>query len=134
GMNGTGKIVALISANAAVGGSFNASTASTSTDNAVIFDNVPPTVTINQAPSQADPTNGGPIQFAVLFSEAVTEFAGSDVSFAGSSLGGALVAGVTGGGTTYTVSVTGMAGSGTVKAAIGAGAAIDGAGNTSLAS
>ena len=47
-----------------------------------------PTVTINQAAGQADPTSTSPIQFAVVFSEPVTGFAGSDISFAGSTVGG----------------------------------------------
>ena len=33
-----------------------------------------PTVTINQAAGQADPTNASPINFTVVFSEAVTGF------------------------------------------------------------
>ena len=49
-------------------------TASTSTDNMVTFDNVAPTVTINQAAAPADPTGGGPILFDVQFSEPVYGF------------------------------------------------------------
>ena len=48
----------------------NANAASTSTDNTVTFDATPPTVTINQAAGQADPTNASPINFTVVFSEA----------------------------------------------------------------
>src|SRR6188768_2625819 len=75
---------------------------------------VPPTVTINQAPAQSDPTNGSPILFAVAFSQSVTGFANTDVSFAGSTGGGTLAASVSGSGANYTVSVTGMTGTGTV--------------------
>ena len=52
----------------------NGNTASTSTDNTVTWDNVAPTVTINQAAGQADPTNATPINFTVVFSEPVTGF------------------------------------------------------------
>ena len=53
-----------------------------------------PAVTINQAPGQIDPVSSRPIVFRVLFSEAVTGFDASDISFAGSTAAGALVAGV----------------------------------------
>src|SRR5439155_17864315 len=101
------------------------SAASTSTDNTVTFVTVTPTVTMNQAAGQADPTSSSPIQFTVVFSTPVTGFTASDVSFAGSTVGGTLVAGVSGSGATYTVSVTGMSGNGTVVASIPAGAAVD---------
>ena len=86
-----------------------------------------PTVTINQAAGQFDPTSTGPIQFTVVFSKPVTGFAASDVSLSGSSLTG-LTASVSGSGRNYTVSVTGMTGSGTVVATIPAGAAEGAAG------
>ncbi len=92
----------------------NGNAASTSTDNSVTFDNVPPTVTINQAAGQADPTNAATINFTVTFSEAVTGFATGDVTFTGSTAGGTLTGTVTGGPTIYNVAVTGMTGSGTV--------------------
>ena len=92
-----------------------------------------PSVTINQAPAQFDPTNVSPVVFSVVFSESVPDFGNADVSFAGSTVGGTLAASVSGSGTTYTVSVTGMSGSGTVVASIPAGAAT-GASGASLAS
>ncbi len=98
------------------------------------LDKVAPTVTINQAAGQADPTSAGPINFAVTFSETVTGFVASDISFAGSTVGGTLTAAVTGAGATYNVAVSGMTGTGTVVVSVPAGAATDAAGNTSLAS
>ena len=78
----------------------------TSTDNTVTFDDTAPTVTINQAAGQADPTNASPINFTVVFSEAVTGF-----DHRGRHLhrhrGGTKVGTVTGSGTTYNVAVTG---------------------------
>ncbi len=98
-------------------------------------DTVRPTVTINQAAGQADPTTASPINFSVVFSEPVTGFAGTDVSFAGSTAAGTLAAAVNSiSATQYTVSVTGMTGGGTVVASIPAGAAQDAVGNTSAAS
>ena len=134
GMTTPGTVIASIPAGAATDAANNPSQASTSVDNTVTFDNVVPTVTINQASGQADPTNGSPILFSVVFSEPVNGFAGSDVSFAGSTVGGTLVANVSGSGANYTVSVTGMNGSGTVVGSIPASGANDPAGNPNQAS
>jgi len=92
----------------------------------------PPTVTINQAAGQSDPTGNSSINFTVVFSEVVTGFGSSDVTLGGTA--GATGKTVTGSGTTYNVAVSGMTQSGTVTATIPAGAAQDGAGNSSLAS
>ncbi|TFH06647.1 MAG: choice-of-anchor D domain-containing protein, partial [Candidatus Atribacteria bacterium] len=91
-----------------------------------------PDVTINQAGGQADPTNGSPINFTVVFSETVTGFATGDVTLAGTA--GATTGAVTGSGTTYNVAVSGMTGDGTVTATIAAGVAQDGSSNTNNAS
>ena len=98
------------------------------------IDKIAPTVTINQAAGQADPTSTSPINFTVTFSETVTGFTASDISFAGSTASGALSAVVTGTGPTYNVAVSGMTGTGTVVVSVPAGAATDAAGNASLAS
>jgi MYXO-CTERM domain-containing protein len=91
-------------------------------------------VTIDQAGGQVDPTANTPIQFAVTFSEVVTGFTSADVSFAGSTVGGTLVAVVTGTGPAYTVSVSGMVGNGTVVASVVAAGAQDSAGQPNAAS
>jgi hypothetical protein len=93
-----------------------------------------PTVTINQGASQADPSSATPIVFTVQFSEPVTGFGNTDVSFTGSTAGGTLAAAVTGSGEQYTVSVSGMTTSGTVVASIPAGAATDADANPTGAS
>ena len=98
------------------------------------IDKTAPSVTINQAAGQADPTSASPINFTVTFSETVTGFAASDISFAGSTVGGTLTAVVTGTGPTYNVAVSGMTGTGNVVASVPAGAATDAAGNASLVS
>ena len=98
----------------------------------IVIDGVAPTVTINQASGQADPANGSPINFTVVFSEAVTDFATGDVTLGGTA--GANTAAVTGSGMTYNVAVSGMTGAGTVIASIAAGVAHDNAGNGNAAS
>lgn len=82
-----------------------------------------PTVTINQAAGQADPTGASPINFTVVFSEPVTGFGNSPSDVILSGTAGATTAVVTGSGTTYNVAVSGMIADGTVIAAVAAGAA-----------
>ncbi|TKB63195.1 MAG: PKD domain-containing protein, partial [Nitrospira sp.] len=94
-------------------------------------DTVAPTVTVNQAAGQGDPTGTSPITFAVVFSEPVTNFTTGDVTLSGTA--GATTATVAGSGTTYTVAVSGMSATGTVIATIGAGVASDAAGNLNQA-
>src|SRR3989449_39610 len=66
----------------------------------VTVDNVAPTVTINQAAGQADPTNAAPINFTVAFSEPVSGFTGTDVTLSGTA-GGAKNVAVSGGRRTH---------------------------------
>lgn len=132
GMTADGLITVTIPAGVVTDFAGNSNTASTSTDNNVTYDATPPTVTINQAAAQVDPTNASPINFTVIFSEPVTNFATGDVTLSGTA--GATTATVTGSGTTYNVAVSGMAGSGTVIASLSAGVASDAAGNLSTAS
>jgi len=104
------------------------------TINVVDVDEIAPTVTIKQAAGQADPPNAGPIHFTVVFSEPVTGFSATDVLLGGTAPGTLSAAVTPVDTTTYDVAVSGMTGSGTVTAAIAAGAATDGAGNESQAS
>jgi hypothetical protein len=94
----------------------------------------PPTVTINQAVAQADPTSASTINFTVVFSAGVSGFIAADVSFAASTVGGTLTAVVTGGPATYNVAVSGMTGNGMVVASIPAGVAVDDVGTGNAAS
>jgi len=130
GMTTAGTVIANIAAGAATDAAGNGNTVSTSSDNTVTWsvDTTPPTVTINQAGGQADPTSTAPINFAVVFSESTVNFATGDVTITGTA-GGTKTATVTGSGTTYNVAVTGMTTAGTVIANIAAGAATDAAGN-----
>ena len=95
-------------------------------------DETPPSVTINQASTQSDPTGASTINYTVAFSKSVTDFATGDVTLGGTA--GATTAVVTGSGSTYNVAVSGMTGSGTVTAEIAAGVAQDSASNPNYAS
>ena len=96
------------------------------------IDRTAPTVTIDQAAGQADPTDSVPINFTVVFNEPVTGFTSADVTLSGTA--GATTALVTGSGTTYNVAVSGITSIGTVIASIPLGVAIDAAGNGNAAS
>ena len=129
GMTQDGDVTASLAAGIAQDAATNPNTASTSTDNTVTYnfdegDHTPPTVTINQAATQVDPTSVSPIVFDVVFSEPVTGFTTGDVTL-NSTAGTPLVGTVAGSGTTYTVSVTGMTQDGDVTASLAAGIAQD---------
>ncbi|WP_243074231.1 LPXTG cell wall anchor domain-containing protein [Microbacterium sp. SS28] len=138
GMSVDGTVTAQIAPGAAEDTAGNLSEASTSTDNTVTFDFdegdiTGPTVTINQAVGQSDPTSTEPILFTVVFSEDVTGLTNTDVVLSGTALPTtALITPIDA--KTYTVAVTGMSVDGTVTAQIAPGAAEDTAGNPSEAS
>ncbi|MDQ4119999.1 MAG: Ig-like domain-containing protein [Acidobacteriota bacterium] len=131
-----GSIRASILAGAANDAANNASLASTSADNTVVVDNTAPTITINQANNQLDPTNSLPVNFSVVFSEPVTGFDPTDLSFTGSTINtaGATIT-ITGTGNTYNVAISNISSNGGfLRASIRPGAASDTAGNTSSGS
>jgi hypothetical protein len=135
GMTTSGTVVATIAAGVATDAAGNGNATSTSTDNSVTFnaDTTGPTVTIDQAAGQADPTDASPINFTVVFSDAVSGFTAADVTITGTA-GGTKTAVVSGGPSMYSVAVSDMASSGTVVATIAAGVATDAAGNGNTAS
>ncbi len=131
-----GTIVASIPAFAALDAAGNLSTASSSTDNSVVLDNIAPGVTLNQAVGQPDPAHSLPINFTVVFNEPVTGFDSADILFSGSTVNtiGAIVV-ITGSGPTYNVAVSNItSASGFLRASVRSGAAADVAGNISLGS
>ena len=135
GMTADGTVIVTVGAGVAHDQAGNANVASTNTDNSVTYDVTPPTVTVNQAAGQADPTNGSTINFTATFSEPVVGFTAEDVTIGGTA--GATTAVVTpvgSDGTTYNIAVTGMTKDGTVTVALGAGVVYDQAGNPNLAS
>lgn len=127
---GQGQVTVDIAAGVAQDAAGNGNAAATQLTRT--YDTVAPTVTINQAAGQADPTNTSPINFTVIFSEPVTDFITGDVTLSGTA--GATTATITGSGTTYAVAVSGMTSDGTVIATIAAGKAHDAAGNSNAAS
>ncbi|WP_028773412.1 tandem-95 repeat protein [Shewanella waksmanii] len=78
--------------------------------------NPQPTVTINQASGQADPTNSASVLFDVVFSESVTGFVSSDISLSGDVT--ATVTNLAGSGTTYIATATISAGQGDIVATV----------------
>ncbi len=110
----------------------NPNAASVGIQDIITYDITPPSVTINQASWQADPTNAPVVHFTVVFSEPVGGFVGADVVLSGTA--GATTAVVTGVGAVYDVAISGMTQSGTIIATIPALAGTDVAGNPNLAS
>jgi hypothetical protein len=98
-------------------------------------DQVPPTVTVDQAIDQPDPTNAASIHFVAQFSEPVTGFNEKDVSLGGTAPGSKFaVVGDSGDHQRFDVNVAGATGSGTVTVSIRTRGAQDAAGNANLAS
>jgi hypothetical protein len=96
GMTTTGTVIATIAPGVAIDVDGNPNLASASADNVVTWDVTPPTVTIDQAIGQTDPTNSSPITFTAVFSEPASGFATGDVTVTGTA-GGTKTATVTGG-------------------------------------
>lgn len=107
--------------------------ASSSVDNEVTYEQPrPPTVVINQATNQPDPTSGDVINFVAFFSEPVTGFTSEDVVLTGTGV--ATNVEVSGDGIRFAIAVSGFAREGTVIASIPANVAIDADGSPNLAS
>jgi hypothetical protein len=130
--SGQGLVTADIAADLAQDVAGNGNTAATQFSRT--YDSIAPDVTIDQASGQADPTGVAPINFTVIFDQAVTGFGDSAADVTISGTAGATTATVTGSGTTYNVAITGMTATGTVVVTIPAGAAQDLATNLNAAS
>jgi hypothetical protein len=123
GMTTNGTVTASVPTGVAFNVLAEPNRASTSTDNIVDWW-LGPLTTIDQAPSQADPSDESPIDFRVTFSSPVGGFTDADVMIGGTA-GGTKTATVTGGPAVYNVAVTGMATAGTVIATVPTGVAAD---------
>src|SRR2546422_119514 len=128
-----GTVIASIAAGVAQDAAGNLNTASTSTDNSVSFDATPPTVTINQAAGQADPTSASPINFTAVFSVPVSGFTGAGVTIGGTA-GGTKTVTVSFFNDTTTTEITAMSPHAPLTAPIAAGVARDAAGTPNTAS
>lgn len=80
-----------------------------------------PTVTINLKAGQSDPIVGDDVLYDVIFSEPVDGFTDDCPTLSGSA--GATTAALSGGPTSYVLTVSGMTTAGTVVATVGAGCA-----------
>ena len=136
-LTGDGTVAAGIAAGSVEDHAGNSNTASTSTDNEVTYDVSKPSVTIDQAAGQADPTKASSVLFMVVFDEAINDatFTDADVSVGGSATTGSFTVAeiVPNDGTTFEVSVS-VLDSGTVIPTIPAGGVEDLAGNFNNAS
>ena len=108
----------------------NVSVASGST--VVVIDLTAPTLTVNVAAGQTDPTTTPLIAYTVVFSEQVDGFVNTDVALTGTAL--ATTTALSGSGPTYGILASGMTKSGTVIAAVAASKVTDIAGNANTAS
>ena len=137
GLTGSGTLVLSLASGSVHDANGNASQNATSTDNIVDYqppDVTPPSVTINQAADQMDPTDILPIHFQAFFSEPVTDFDFSDIHLGGSAVGASAVVIDSGDHMTYDIWVDGVALDAWVMPSIPAGAVHDAAGNANLAS
>ena len=97
--------------------------ASRSRDNELLYDAVPPTVTVDKESGQADPTSVSPIWFTVAFSEPVIGFDANCLELGGTALADTVdvhgpYRGRDGGLSRYSVAVSGMSQSGTVTLSV----------------
>ncbi len=100
---------------------------STSTDNIVAFNGANrPTVTLNQATTQVDPTLNTPILFTAVFSESIINFDANDITLSGSANPTTvIITEITpNDGTTFQISVSGMSADGLVIVELAADKAI----------
>ena len=123
-------ITAIIPADAVTDLAGNGNTESTGDDYSVTYDITQPTVTVNQAVDQADPTNVNEIKFTIVFSEPINgdTFAKDDLEVSGSSTATVFQL-QTVSSTTYTAIVTGMLSGETISLSLPADAVTDLAGN-----
>jgi hypothetical protein len=139
GMTGPGTVSVAIPADVATDLAGYGNVASASTDGTITYAAGPaparPSVTIDQADGQADPTSAQPVRFTARFSAPVVRFAASDVAVGGTA-GGSKTVTVTdlGDHRRFDVVVGGVSSGGTVTAAVGAGQVSDATGQGNLAS
>jgi len=139
GASSDGTVTAAVAAGQVADAAGHGNLASTTTDGTVTYAGSPalavPSVTVDQAGGQADPTSALPIHFTARFSEPVVGFVGSDVSVGGTA-GGSKTVAVTdlGDHQRFDVVIDGISSAGTVTAVIPAGRVTDLAGQGNLAS
>ncbi|MBI5296935.1 MAG: lamin tail domain-containing protein [Chloroflexi bacterium] len=131
-VSGSGTLEPSIDANKVKDLAWNDNLASISVDNSVTyFDTTPPTVTINQAASQVDPSQTLPIRFTVLFSEVINTatFTTADITQTGTATGVTWSITDSGDHKTFTLSAITASGFGTVIPIMAANRVTDLSGN-----
>lgn len=147
-ITGEGTIIPQILSNSVLDIAGNNNTLYTTTDNSIIFDTTPPSMTINQATTQtvgacsfiasSDPTNTAGFSYRVVFSEAINSstFTTADITNAGA--GGATTLTWTlsncGDDTNFKLSATSVSGDGAIIPQIAGSSLQDMAGNNNNAS
>jgi gliding motility-associated-like protein len=132
GMTSDGSIIIIIAQDVAVDAAGNNSTASINTINAVNLITSSFSITIEQSLGQSDPVNSFPIKFDVVFGRSVTDFTFDDIGWSGTA--GAITGNITGGGSSYTINVTGTSSDGTIVPGLAANIVHDAISNSNTAS
>ncbi|UOF02448.1 Calx-beta domain-containing protein [Bdellovibrio reynosensis] len=134
-ITGAGTLIPSITANKLTDVAGNNNTASTSTDNLITYETTKPSLTINQASGQTDPTNTLPIEFTIIFTEAInpSTFVAADITQGGTASGITWTLS-TSDNITWTLQATAITTAGTLIPSITAGKVSDPAGNTNNAS
>lgn len=134
----SGTVTAAVPAGLVTDAGGTANTASTSSDNTITYNSPAapppaPSVTVNQASSQTDPTSVAIVHFAAQFSAPVAGFDASDVTFGGTATRSTSTVTDSGDHQLYDVSVT-LTSGGTVTAVVAAGSALNAGGVANTAS
>jgi hypothetical protein len=110
--------------------------ASPNPNDAYQVDNLSPNVTVDQANNQDDPASTLPIRFTAVFSEAIdtSTFTPAAISQSGTAINVSWIITDTGDHKTFTLSVVGVGGNGTLIPSIGVDRVKDLAGNSNTAS
>ncbi|MGE9746245.1 Calx-beta domain-containing protein [Bdellovibrio bacteriovorus] len=134
-ITGAGTLIPSITANKVTDVAGNNNAASTSTDNQITYETTKPSLTINQKAGQTDPTNTLPIEFTVVFTEAInpSTFVVADITQGGTA-SGITWSLSTSDNITWTLQATAITTAGTLIPSITAGKVSDPAGNTNNAS
>ncbi|MCC7441551.1 MAG: hypothetical protein IT285_07960 [Bdellovibrionales bacterium] len=135
GANGT--LIPVLLANAVTDLAGNLSTASSAgADSTVTYDNIAPTVTVDQDVGQPDPVNFGAVNFQVTFSEPINtgSFTSSDITNNGTATVDGWIIINEGDSRNFTLQATPVSADGTIIPSIAAGTVLDPAGNLSSAS
>nr|BFD62548.1 hypothetical protein BdHM001_12290 [Bdellovibrio sp. HM001] len=134
-ITGAGTLIPSITANKLTDVAGNNNTASTSSDNQVVYETTKPSLTINQKAGQTDPTNTLPIEFTVVFTEAINPgtFIAADITQGGTASGITWDL-TTSDNITWSLKATAITTPGTLVPSVTAGKISDPAGNTNNAS